>query len=205
MQRQHAHLCAFLLLAIFAGGCASVDYVSNKFTGDQEKATPQLLLVYQTDYDRLVASSGSNSLVQPTGYTEQAPSQAFSQVFVEVNSPHPAGRVGFAQVRVTFADEDQQSLLGGEAATQAESWVMDVPLDRVNNLVEELRENGFFRSSRVLNAKAELYTEIEGDTFGKPCQEISELDAVIVSIRQQGRREGASQARLALERMPSIY
>jgi len=214
-----ATLLAALLMPM---GCTSLDALKLPEPSASGPAET-VKLTYRTDSDRL------NLLValeppagQLVSYQQpRSPVPDFTESTLHLTYPHPGGRAGYALATVVFEAQPSgdssdsgvsaiwKKITGSsdEAAPGAngdpgfrEVWTTDVPRWQLDRVVAKLRESGYFRRTKTLNAKVSLATEIDGARFGKDFTELPELDAIIVRIRSQGRPVVATRG---LDGMPS--
>jgi hypothetical protein len=201
---------SILGLTLLGAGCAKL---SGRRTPALDAATdfnagrPRIKLAYATDSGRLnllaLAAPPTEQLV-----TYQATSPLtipeFARCRLALVSPHPQGKAGYAMASLVVLPQDDQqaastfgslwSGLTGDDSEQPstkdlalEVWAMELPQWQVEQLVERLKKDDFFKRQRVFDAEVQLATEINGTRFAKPAQPIAELDGLIFRIRREGR------------------
>ena len=176
---------AVLPVLLAAAGCSALKTTTTTALTPLAAETSTVRLVYRTNASRLGLALA--------GVTSATPISEFTKAALEIRHPHPEGRPGFAQVRCSFypdLEDDTSGII--HTRPNQETWTMDIPDWHVAKLLTNLREDAFFKKSRVFDTKAFIHTEVNGESFGKRFKEVDDLDSMIVRIRQHGRCEGAT-------------
>jgi hypothetical protein len=75
-------------------------------------------------------------------------------------------------------------------ASYRQAWTVDVPAWQVQNVVNKLEEQNFFRRSKILNAESFLGVQVGKRKFAKDYRKMPELDAIILRACRQGQPIG---------------
>jgi hypothetical protein len=206
-----------VLLAVFLGaGCSLMPKLMHTAQVEPvSKSAPlapspegTIKLSYRTESSRLNLAANSNG-IQPVSFQQQSQSPVpdFTTTTLEIRYPHPAGIPDYAAVTVLFEaqlEEPKKAISASSVwntirgttsetdtaqPTQAfrEVWATDLPRWQLDSLIAKLRKENFFMRAKVMNTNSFLATEIDGDRFGKSYKQVSELDAMILRIRNEGR------------------
>lgn len=148
------------------------------------------------------SSAASETGVNMAGYSETAsPGQGratWGSAQLEIESPHPEGRKGYARAVLRLARDfeaaaESTSLLeklgvvrSNTSDTRSEGFdavhVVDVPQSKVDSLVKELEEAGYFEPQTRPHGGAIVETRIGASRIAKRWTSVPAIDRFIASI-----------------------
>lgn len=195
-----AGLCG--LIAVTSTGCSLPHRVG--VAEDGQLQYDQLELVYDLHSTRLTEMGGG---VRPaSGTSEFDGSWPFARLRVEY--PHPQQRPGYARAQLRLgrapivAQEKSWTqrfrsglgrLTGGDDQADEsdqnlddEIWVLDLPKEEVDKLVQQLASRGYFNDQTRPSGDADLHVQIDRGTTQKRWTAEPRLDGLIERVYQDG-------------------
>ena len=177
-------ICFYTILT----GCAlgSSSRVANLGASSKlahRKQADSIHVTYRTNSDRLNVASASS--------VNTLPNVTVSQLHLQY--PHPSGNPDLARATLIIAPDQPEShwftyrrKTGTTNDQVLDQRTLDLSATNIHAIVGKLQHDKFFRRSKPLVSKSRLGVVIDGIRFEKDYGSVTELDALILKVYQQG-------------------
>ena len=155
-------------------------------------------IIYRTKTDRL---NVAGSRLPPC-----------SMATLQLQVPHPhhhyKSNMGYAKLLVLPCSVDSD-LKPGELPQQvsagAQVWEGEVPTWQIDAVIQQLKDDNFFRRAKILGADAFVAVQTDDKQLAKPYRSVPELDAILVrTCEPTDAPLHGTNGRPELARLPSL-
>ncbi len=225
--KQCALWCAGVALAVAMPGCRLPDFVSARLPHRPHRETPPYNMahfVYEMDGRFRTIPLDDDRLTQAA--YEAGPlvgdkrSERWTVARLTIHYPHPDGVPNLARATLRLSGRHRDGLAASPAALDEpgliddsdessprpahvspacddEIWVLDVPRQQVDELIDELKRAGYFTPQQRTQPGTQLEVEVDRVHSVKAWTPEPRLDDFVSRVRNEGTLMGFTSDRLA--------